>query len=399
MNPITLKLNSKLTFIAFSCLFVSAAIYCFSSFSSPASIQHEKNKDVKSNPKLSTNLFSVFSKSSSSWRITSKYPHCNILVPLPFYNGTSEESDQLFFLETSGKSYLSGRQACSVESAALYSGLPIKVIIRNENLDLSISATTCHLYFNYTNVQFYTVNFTELFLDTPVAGIEERVDRVVAHGITHYSDIGRQAIVYKYGGFYLDLDIVVIKKLTHLKNFYVLQYSNGASPDEFCEIGEGTEIGRSENWLNNAHFQFSKHHQFPWEFLQYVNKTYNPEVSDRRQAGPKVCGIVATRLYNLSRRTNMKIPSDDKSREIQFLPTFKFQPAGFREIGPKLYPKTPQKAEDWEKLFRCSYIVHFYSNKWGRQRVTGDPERDAYSYLGPTYCPLSFKHLDEFNYP
>ena len=31
--------------------------------------------------------------------------------------------------------------------------------------------------------------------------------------------------------------------------------------------------------------------------------------------------------------------------------------------------------------------------------VTGDPERDAYSYLGPTYCPLSFKHLDEFNYP
>ena len=51
-------------------------------------------------------------------------------------------------------------------------GLPIKVIIRNENLDLSISATTCHLYFNYTNVQFYTVNFTELFLDTPVAGIE-----------------------------------------------------------------------------------------------------------------------------------------------------------------------------------------------------------------------------------
>ena len=89
---------------------------------------------------------------------------------------------------------------------------------------------------------------------------------------------------------------------------------NCFSPDEFCEIGEGTEIGRSENWLNNAHFQFSKHHQFPWEFLQYVNKTYNPEVSDRRQAGPKVCGIVATRLYNLSRRTNMKIPSDDSKR-------------------------------------------------------------------------------------
>ena len=129
MNPITLKLNSKLTFIAFSCLFVSAAIYCFSSFSSPASIQHEKNKDVKSNPKLSTNLFSVFSKSSSSWRITSKYPHCNILVPLPFYNGTSEESDQLFFLETSGKSYLSGRQACSVESAALYSGKRLVFVI------------------------------------------------------------------------------------------------------------------------------------------------------------------------------------------------------------------------------------------------------------------------------
>ena len=37
----------------------------------------------------------------------------------------------------------------------------------------------------------------------------------------HIADALRQLIIYKYGGFYLDLDYVVLNDLTHYKNIVV----------------------------------------------------------------------------------------------------------------------------------------------------------------------------------
>ena len=63
-----------------------------------------------------------------------------------------------------------------------------------------------------------------MYRNTPVEGITNKIDSVVNHGITHYSDIGRLALIYKYGGFYLDLDLIVTKNLLNFSNFYVIEH-------------------------------------------------------------------------------------------------------------------------------------------------------------------------------
>ena len=80
----------------------------------------------------------------------------------------NSEEFQVFFLETSGRSFLKGRQVCSIESAAVNSGLVAKVILRSPYLDLSKSKSFCDLYYGYTQVEFYTINYVELFRQVAV---------------------------------------------------------------------------------------------------------------------------------------------------------------------------------------------------------------------------------------
>ena len=153
---------------------------------------------------------------------------CSKTIQLSKFTAKNSEHNQVFFIESSGKPYFDGRQSCSVESAAIKSGLVSKVLFKSANLDLSKSKTLCEIYYNYKNVEFYHVDFAELFLDTPAEGMEKRVDKVVSHGLSHYSDLARMALVYKYGGVYLDLDILVLRSLVHMKNSIVLESAKPA---------------------------------------------------------------------------------------------------------------------------------------------------------------------------
>ena len=49
--------------------------------------------------------------------------------------------------------------------------------------------------------------------------------------------------------------------------------------------------------------------------------------------------------------------------------------------------------EIWEKAFAGSKAIHFYSFGSKKKNVSGDPRLDAYSYLGPKFCPTSFQHI------
>ena len=116
---------------------------------------------------------------------------CSKIVKLRDFESYDSSEHQAFFLETSGKPFLAGRQACSVESAALKSNLTLHVIFKSETLDLSKSKSLCDIYFKYKNVNYYSADFEKVFSGTPVEGIKKRIDNVVAHGVCHYSDIAR----------------------------------------------------------------------------------------------------------------------------------------------------------------------------------------------------------------
>ena len=102
-------------------------------------------------------------KTKSNNNRDSESKSCHLNITLPFFDQSKSEKYQAFFLETSAKPYLNGRQVCSIESAVRNSDLTCKVILRSAYLDLSHNQSLCDLYYDYPNVEFYTIDYNELF--------------------------------------------------------------------------------------------------------------------------------------------------------------------------------------------------------------------------------------------
>ena len=71
---------------------------------------------------------------------------CSKRIELPPYQLNHNSSGtEMFFLETAGRSWLTPREACALESAARNSGLNVVMVRVGELLDLRDN-TTCQLY-------------------------------------------------------------------------------------------------------------------------------------------------------------------------------------------------------------------------------------------------------------
>ncbi|XP_063714638.1 alpha-1,4-N-acetylglucosaminyltransferase-like isoform X2 [Symsagittifera roscoffensis] len=298
-------------------------------------------------------------------------------------------------METSGKSYLDSRQSCSVESAALKSELISKVLFKSPTLDLSKSDSLCELYYNYDNVEFYTTDLGELLRGTSAEGLEERVARVVEHRTVHYSDIARMAAGYKYGGTYLDLDVIVLRSLKHLKDYIVIENGKPAllmsHSDSPCNIPEKSQRGRK---INPGQFHFTAGHQFPWAVLEDVNRTYDAQRNDRGQTGPRISSRVAKKMYHIRELLNTQLTFSEGIKNFSIIPDFTYMAASFSRIKEELWPRRPRSELEWNRLFRCSYAVHYHSNVFNSNKITGDPTKDFFSYLAPNFCPKSFLTLE-----
>ncbi|XP_075253166.1 uncharacterized protein LOC142344969 [Convolutriloba macropyga] len=171
--------------------------------------------------------------------------------------------------------------------------------------------------------------------------------------------------------------------------------NNSLSSKSNCQLKPSSQTGI---YLNNGHFHFTPHHQFPKNVLEYVNKNYDTKRNYRGQAGPNVSSTVAKNMYRRTKLTNGVIEADHADRNLTILPDFTFMPVHWSEVKSKLWTKQYFSSPEvhWENLFRCSWVVHFFSYVSSKIPVTGNPHRDAYSYLGPQYCPKSFADLEQF---
>ena len=143
----------------------------------------------------------------------------------------------LFMMETSGRGTLNSRQACAVESAAMRSGLTVHMVMFSSLLDLRDN-TTCQIYMSNNNIRFYTIDVESFSADTPLGRkpsfwYQNQINLVLEfffssarlasslYSAVHTADALRLLILYKYGGFYLDLDYVVFNDLSHYNNIVV----------------------------------------------------------------------------------------------------------------------------------------------------------------------------------
>lgn len=156
------------------------------------------------------------------------WKECQILgrrsIKLTSYDPNSDKedvnkipSDKMFFFETSGKSWLNPRQLCAVESAARNSLLSrVIVLINNDTLTLNRDENDvlCAVFNGKfpSKIRFHKVDITEDISDTPLTPLFVLSSlKLSQYPSTHLSDILRIAFLYKFGGFYADLDYVFVK--------------------------------------------------------------------------------------------------------------------------------------------------------------------------------------------
>ena len=172
-------------------------------------------------------------------------------------------SDNAFFIESSGAGSLDVRQACSVESfARLNPTLTTYVlIVPKGGKQIDIKATTMkNLMENYKNVRIRKLHLDGYFAGTPLEQWYHCSDWNYGKFYTvHLSDILRLLTLFKYGGYYFDLDIIHLKPIEKgLHNF----------------LAHGIPSDKSDPYFNNAAIHAEAQHPFLLSALEDFRINY-----------------------------------------------------------------------------------------------------------------------------
>jgi lactosylceramide 4-alpha-galactosyltransferase len=149
-----------------------------------------------------------------------------------------------FFLETSGNGeFLTIRQACAVESLAFHNpNLTVNVLFMMDNASTTHSSrpnginqskvlpaetNLDKLKEKYNNIEFITLNLDDYVAGTLLEKWYHCNDwRKGQYHVAHLSDGLRLLTLHKFGGYYFDLDIIFVRRVTYYHNFVSAEASN-----------------------------------------------------------------------------------------------------------------------------------------------------------------------------
>lgn len=118
----------------------------------------------------------------------------------------------IFFVESSDSVTLNARQCCAIESAAVANpDLEVFVIFTSaERLNRLNETREVQALMVFPNVHLYFLDIEEFSKNSPLEDFVKRGRlKKSSHRTTHTSDIIRLLLLWKYGGTYLDLDVIV----------------------------------------------------------------------------------------------------------------------------------------------------------------------------------------------
>lgn len=304
-----------------------------------------------------------------------------VLDTLPSVNDDEIIKDtSIFFLETSCNSYygekilIQSRQACAIESAAranpnktvyLFYASPGKF-----QDDQSESDGLIRNLMSYPNVKLKYINMKKFVQGTPVEKLwtSEKIFKS-QHILPHMSDILRYLTLWKYGGIYMDLDVIVMKNLeTISKNF--------AGAQESESIASGV-MGFSSNGIG---------HQYVNSCVYDLAEHFNGDVWGAN--GPHIITRFASKLCN----GNVKDFLDKSCEDFHIYPTDAFYSIPYPAWG--LFYDSKELANVREKT-KNSFLIHVWNKLSAGKKI---PIDDDIPYLdfARKYCPGTVLNLKKY---
>lgn len=142
--------------------------------------------------------------------------------PAPFgasFEPNNKSDDRAFFHETSAASALTVRQACAVESLAFHNRqMDIHVLMTGRRLNTSDAVMQALAL--YGTIHVHTIRLSDYFLHSPLERWYFCTNwRTGPFAVSHLSDALRFLTIFKYGGYYFDLDFVMMRPVSEYRNF------------------------------------------------------------------------------------------------------------------------------------------------------------------------------------
>ncbi|XP_044272299.1 lactosylceramide 4-alpha-galactosyltransferase-like [Tribolium madens] len=278
----------------------------------------------------------------------------------------------IFFHETScnsfhnGKITITARQACAVESAArLNPNFEVHLLFASPGIfrfEGTQSDRFLQNLLTYPNVRIHHVDYERYTKDTPVEDLYKRGEiELSGYAQSHASDVLRYITLWKFGGIYLDLDVIVTKPLEGLPPNYAGSESDrnvAAGVLSFTPEGLGHEL--AQRCLQDLSENFKG---YDWG--------YN---------GP---GVI-TRL--LKQLCGVETANEMVQKDCQ----------GFRVFPVEAFYPIPWW--DWKLYFdenftekvlnisKNSHVIHVWNKHSGGTRVAARGN-SAYAVLAQKFCP------------
>jgi lactosylceramide 4-alpha-galactosyltransferase len=286
-----------------------------------------------------------------------------------------EGNKNVFFIESGDAKdvKINSRQACSIESAAAANpNQKIFIIFTSaERLQRLKRTPEVDAILSYQNVFINYLDLDEISVGTPFEKFfKMKMLRTSNYKTEHGSDVVRFLLLWKYGGTYLDTDIIVRKRLdTFPQNF--------ACPE-------------SNSYMNNAAINLVRNEDsmladiFAFDLLTNFNGTlwsYN---------GPMMMTRVLQKLCSTMSTTEMAQKKVCKGFHV--IPKDMCY-AIYGTQFSKLFDDAD--AEKTMELVKDSLLVHFW-NKLSSKTVLRRNQKAAYIQLARMHCPKVFKIEKEF---
>ncbi|XP_063297725.1 alpha-1,4-N-acetylglucosaminyltransferase-like [Pelobates fuscus] len=284
------------------------------------------------------------------------------------YNTSPEDvlrhGNSIIFMETSNRTELPSLILCAIESAArVYNNRPVVFFMKelseiNSIEDERIVRRRYPTLSAFQNVYFFPLKLKKIFKDTPLLNWYQKInEKKQPYLLNNYSNGGRLALIWKYGGIYMDTDIISIRPVPE-DNFLTAQAQEG---------------------LNNAVLGLSAHHNFTWNSMEDFVENYKGNVWGNQ--GPKLFTRVLKKFCNISRFESVQ---DHVCKNVSYL-----YPQRYYPIPHASWKKYYQA---WEKFptFNNSYALHIW-NKMNKQKETMVPgSKTLMEHLYQQYCPTTY---------
>ncbi|XP_018313109.1 uncharacterized protein [Mycetomoellerius zeteki] len=265
---------------------------------------------------------------------------------------------------------LNARQACAIESAArMNPSMTVYLLfISKSEFSNSTRKIVRHLL-NYSNVKIRHIDPQRYVKETPLdvwynSGILKK-----SHWpVSHMSDILRYLTLWKYGGIYLDLDVIVTSSLENLTNF--------AGAEDWDDVAAGV-MGFDMSKLGR---------RVADACVRDLKKNFRGDVWGNN--GP---GVITRTLQKLCATTYAGDMTTNRCHGFVVYPPSVFYPIHYKNWKKYFEIKDSNVTL---KILNKAKAIHVWNNLSKAEKVRVN-SNVPYAVIARNYCPRVFNNCDE----